>query len=138
MSQARQSKYAHEGYMINSPVREEGLSNQKVSMASTYVPKLCVPNSLFPNYVDEKPWRMEEWHRNSPWTASGKKTIEMEYKLGSKILSQNEEFAKFKKEMRLKASRVSKIEAENAQMKMEIKVTSVRILILATHPCFII
>jgi len=62
----------------------------------------------------------------------------MEYKLGSKILSQNEEFAKFKKEMRLKASRVSKIEAENAQMKMEIKVTSVRILILATHPCFII
>jgi len=55
MSQARQSKYAHEGYMINSPVREEGLSNQKVSMASTYVPKLCVPNSLFPNYVDEKP-----------------------------------------------------------------------------------
>ena len=36
------------------------------------------------------------------------------------------------------ASRVSKIETENAQMKMEIKVTSVRILILATHPCFII
>jgi len=67
-----------------------------------------------------------------------KKTIEMEYKLCSKILSQNEEFAKFKKEMRLEASWVSKIEAENAQMKMEIKVTSVRILILATHPCFII
>ena len=62
----------------------------------------------------------------------------MEYKLGSKILSQNEEFDKFKKEMRLEASRASKIEAENAQMKMEIKVTSVRILILATHPCFII
>ena len=67
-----------------------------------------------------------------------KKTIEMEYKLGSKILSQNKEFAKFKKEMRLEASRVSKIEAENAQMKMEIKVTSMRILILATHLCFII
>ena len=62
----------------------------------------------------------------------------MEYKLGSKILSQNKEFAKFKKEMRLEASRVSKIEVENAQMKMEIMVTSVRILILATHPCFII
>jgi len=43
---------------------------------------------------------MEKRHRNSPWTASGKKTIEMEYKLGTKILSQNEEFARFKKEMR--------------------------------------
>ena len=81
---------------------------------------------------------MEKRHRNSHWTASGKKTIEMEYKLGTKILSQNEEFARFKKEMRLEASRVSKIETENAQIKMEIKVTSVRILILATHPCFII
>ena len=81
---------------------------------------------------------MEQRHRNSPWTASGKKSIEMEYKLGSKIISQNEEFAKFKKEIRLEASRVSKIEAENAQVKMEIKVTSVRVLLLATHPCFII
>jgi len=67
-----------------------------------------------------------------------KKSIEMEYKLGSKIISQNEEFAKFKKEIRLEASRVSKIEAENAQVKMEIKVTSVRVLLLAIHPCFII
>jgi hypothetical protein len=54
--------------------------------------------------------------------------------LGSKILSRNEEIANFKKEMRL----VRKIEAENAQMKMEIKVTSVGIPILATQPCFII
>ena len=84
---------------------------------------------------------LEEW-KNDTETHLGlqveKKTIEMEYKLGTKILSQNEEFAKFKKEMRLEASRASKIEAENAQMKMKIKVTSVRILILATHPCFII
>jgi hypothetical protein len=55
MSQARQSKYANEEYVTNSPVRQEGLSNQKVSRPCTYVPNLCVSNSLFPNYVDGKP-----------------------------------------------------------------------------------
>jgi len=63
-----------------------------------------------------------------------KKTHDMEYKLGSKILAQNVEIANLKKEMRL----VRKIEAENAQIKLEIKVSSVRTPILATHPCFII
>jgi hypothetical protein len=76
---------------------------------------------------------MEGRNRNSHWTARGKKTHDMEYKLGSKILAQNEEIANLKKK-RL----VRKIEAENAQIKLEIKVSSVRTPILATHPCFII
>ena len=53
MPQARQSKYAHDEYMKNSPVAEEGLSHQQVSMASIYVPNLvCVHDSLFPIYVE--------------------------------------------------------------------------------------
>jgi len=138
MPQARQSKYAHDEYMKNLPVAEEGLSHQQVSMSSIYVPNLCASNSLFSNYVDAKPTRMEERHRIKPWTATGKKYNKMEYKLGSKIISQFEEYAKFKKEKRLERSRVRKVEAENAQIKMEIKVTSVRVLILATYPCFLI
>ena len=46
MPQARQSKYAHDEYMKNSPVAEEGLSHQQVSMASIYVPNLCASNSF--------------------------------------------------------------------------------------------
>jgi hypothetical protein len=44
-------------------------------MASIYVPNLCASNSLFSNYVDAKPTRMEERHRIKPWTATGKKII---------------------------------------------------------------
>jgi len=84
---------------------------------------------------------LQEWKKDTESSLGlrlEKKYNKMEYKLGSKIISQFEEYAKFKKEIRLERSRVRKVEAENAQIKMEIKVTSVRVLILATYPCFLI
>ena len=39
-----------------APIREQGLSNEQVSTTSFYVPNLiCVPNSLFPIYVEAIP-----------------------------------------------------------------------------------
>jgi len=39
-----------------APIREEGLSNEQVCMAPIYVHNLvCVPNSLFPIYVEAIP-----------------------------------------------------------------------------------
>lgn len=63
--------------------------------------------------------------------------MEVDHKYDRKILSQNEEIAKIRMDKIMEA-RVSKIEADNAEMKTEIKVTSVRVLILATYPCFIL
>lgn len=74
-----------------------------------------------------------------------KRCNEMEYKINDNKISQAEEFAKFKKEIkheirqeiRQELSRMHKFEAQNAQLKMELQVTSIRVLILATFPCFI-
>lgn len=54
--------------------------------------------------------------------------MDIDHKYDRKILSQNEELAKIRKEKRLDnrlEARVSKIEDDTAEMKMDIKVTSV-------------
>ena len=54
--------------------------------------------------------------------------MNIDHKYDKKILSQNEELAKIRKEKRLDnrlEARVSKIEDDTAEMKMDIKVTSV-------------
>jgi hypothetical protein len=61
-----------------------------------------------------------------------KKLCDMEHKLNLQMISQKEEFNKFKRDRSLE-DRVRRIEADNAQMRMEFKVTNVRLLILATH-----
>ena len=56
--------------------------------------------------------------------------MDIDHKYDRKILSQNEELAKIIKEKRLDKileARVSKIEDDTAEMKMDIKVTSVSI-----------
>ena len=82
---------------------------------------------------------LEEWanHSLKPDIALAldKRTMDIDHKYDRKILSQNEEIAKIRKEKildtRLEA-RVRKIEDDTAEMKMEIKVTSV-----STHFRFI-
>lgn len=66
-----------------------------------------------------------------------KKLVAIEYKVNMNEISQKEEFAKFKSDRSLEA-RVLKIEADNATMKTEIKVSRVIVLVLATHPCCIL
>ena len=54
--------------------------------------------------------------------------MDIDYKYDRKILSQKEELAKIRKEKRLDnrlEARVSKIEDDTAEMKMDVKVTSV-------------
>jgi hypothetical protein len=82
---------------------------------------------------------LEEWANHSLKPdialAMDKRTMDIDHKYDRKILSQNEEIAKIRKEKifdtRLEA-RVRKIEDDTAEMKMEIKVTSV-----STHFRFI-
>ena len=71
---------------------------------------------------------MGEQHPNGHCTSNGKKIMDIDHKYDRKILSQNEELAKIRKEKRLDnrlEARVSKIEDDTTEMKMDIKVTSV-------------
>lgn len=65
------------------------------------------------------------------------KLVDMEYKLVKDMISQKKELADFRSNRSLE-NRVTKIEAHNAQMQMEIKVISVIVFILPTHECFIL
>ena len=70
---------------------------------------------------------MGEPQPNGHCPSNGKK-MDIDHKYDRKILSQNKELAKIRKEKRLDnklEARVSKIEDDTAQMKMDIKVTSV-------------
>jgi len=71
---------------------------------------------------------MGERQPNGYCTSNGQKIMDIDHKYDRKILSQNEELAKIRKEKMLDnrlEARVSKIEDDTAQMKMDIKVTSV-------------
>ena len=60
-----------------------------------------------------------------------KKNLSTEHKIDMKLIAQKEELTRLKKDKRL-ADRVRKIEDDTAEMQMDIKVTSVRVLIVAT------
>ena len=60
-----------------------------------------------------------------------KKILSTEHKIDMKLIAQKEELTRLKKDKRL-ADRVRKIEDDTAEMQMDIKVTSVRVLIVAT------
>ena len=85
-----------------APIREEGLSNEQVCITTIYVDNLvCEPNSFFPIYEEAIPWRMGEQQPNGHCTSNGKKIMDIDHKYDRKILSQNEELAKIRKEKRL-------------------------------------
>jgi len=60
-----------------------------------------------------------------------KKNLSIEHKIDMKLIAQKEELTRLKKDKRL-ADRVRKIEDDTAEMQMDIKVISVRVLIVAT------
>ena len=65
-----------------------------------------------------------------------KKNLSIEHKIDMKLIAQKEELTRLKKDKRL-ADRVRKIEDDTAEMQMDIKVTSIRVLIVATCKSFI-
>lgn len=66
-----------------------------------------------------------------------KRLLNIEHKFDMKIIAQKEELAKLKKDKRMMA-RLRKIEDDTKEMQMDIKVTSVRVLIVATCTSFIL
>ena len=60
-----------------------------------------------------------------------KKNLSIEHKIGMKLIAQKEELTRLKKDKRLEES-VRKVEYDTAEMQMDIKVISVRVLIVAT------
>ena len=60
-----------------------------------------------------------------------KKNLSTEHKIDMKLIAQKEELTRLKKDKRLEES-VRKVEDDTAEMQMDIKVTSVRVLIVAT------
>jgi hypothetical protein len=65
-----------------------------------------------------------------------KELMDIEHKFDKKILAQNDELAKVRRDESLKAM-LSKTEDDNIEMKMDIKVTNVMVLILpAIHASF--
>jgi len=60
-----------------------------------------------------------------------KKKLTIEHKIDMKLIAKKEELSRLKKDKRLE-DRVRKIEDDTAEMQMDIKVTSVRVLIVAT------
>ena len=60
-----------------------------------------------------------------------KKKLTIEHKIDMKLIAKKEELSRLKKDKRL-ADRVRKIEDDTAEMQMDIKVTSVRVLLVAT------
>ena len=62
--------------------------------------------------------------------------MSIEHKIDMKLIAQKEELTRLKKDKRL-ADRVRKIEDDTEKMQMDIKVTSIRVLIVATCKSFI-
>ena len=60
-----------------------------------------------------------------------KKKLTIEHKIDMKLIAKKEELSRLKKDKRLE-DRVRKIEDDTAEMQMDIKVISVRVLIVAT------
>ena len=60
-----------------------------------------------------------------------KKKLTIEHKIDMKLIAQKEELTRLKKDKRLEES-VRKVEDDTAEMQMDIKVTSVRVLLVAT------
>ena len=65
-----------------------------------------------------------------------KKNLSIEYKIDMKLIAQKVELTRLKKDKRLEKS-VRKVEYDTAEMQMDIKVISVRVLIVATCKSFI-
>ena len=59
------------------------------------------------------------------------KLLNIEHRLDMKIIEQKQELAKLKKDKRME-DRLRKIEDDTEEIQMDIKVTSVRVLIVAT------
>ena len=64
-----------------------------------------------------------------------KKNLSIEHKIDMKLIAQKE-FARLKKD-KIMEDRVRKIEDDTEKMQMDIKVTSMRVLIVATCKSFI-
>ena len=60
-----------------------------------------------------------------------RKLLNIEHRLDMKIIEQKQELAKLKKDKRME-DRLRKIEDDTEEIQMDIKVTSVRVLIVAT------
>ena len=60
-----------------------------------------------------------------------KKNLSIEHKIDMKLIAQKEELTRLKKDKRLEES-VRKVEDDTAEMQMDIKVISMRVLIVAT------
>ena len=62
--------------------------------------------------------------------------LNIEHRLDMKIIEQKQELAKLKKDKRME-DRLRKIEDDTEEIQMDIKVTSMRVLIVATCKSFI-
>ena len=60
-----------------------------------------------------------------------RKLLNIEHRLDMKIIEQKQELAKLKKDKRME-DRLRKIQDDTEEIQMDIKVTSVRVLIVAT------
>ena len=60
-----------------------------------------------------------------------RKLLNIEHRLDMKIIEQKQELAKLKKDKRME-DRLRKIEDDTKEIQMDIKVTNVRVLIVAT------
>jgi hypothetical protein len=71
--QAHQVKHAHEGFNSHTPIRKHSVCNQQVQHPiNDHQPNLiCVPNSLFPIYIEANPSKLNEQQLNELLTRNG-------------------------------------------------------------------